>query len=212
MSVFELLSQTPRPFDCVVQVGAHAGQEVKPFRKAGLKRAIMIEPADEPYARLCAAIGDDERFIPVQAVCSSLDGEPCDFFVGTSTEASSTLKPKRVLSEYPEIGFEAPIRMTARTVDSIVAEVERARPDFSARQIDLLYIDTQGAELKVMMGATRVLQYAQSVWTEVSYDLYEGGASLEDLQGFLKAFGFRLHHIDVNDRGWGDALFAKPPR
>ncbi len=212
MSVFELLKETPRPLDCVVQIGAHAGQEVKPFRKWGVKRAIMIEPADGPYARLCAAIGEDARFIPVQAVCSSLDGEPCDFFVGTSSEASSTLKPKRVLSEYPEIRFGDPIRLTARTVDSIVAEIEQAHPDFSAREIDLLYIDTQGAELKVMMGAMRVLQFAQWVWTEVSYDLYDGGASLEDMQGFLRAFGFRLHHIEVNDRGWGDALFAKPPR
>ncbi len=209
MSVFDLLQEAGQPFDCVVQAGAHVGQEVEPFRTRGVKRAIMIEPNSGPYAQLCAAIGDAKDFTPVQAVCSSLDGEPCDFYVASFDQASSTLKPKRHLKAYPKISFEEPVRMTTRTLDSIVAEVERSRPDFSSRKIDLLYIDTQGAELKVLIGATRALQFARSIWTEVSYDLYEDGATLEQQQGFLSAFGFRLHYIRLKPKGWGDALFVK---
>ena len=209
MSVFDLLKDAGQRFDCVVQAGAHTGQEVEPFRTHGVKRAIMIEAADGPYAQLCAAIADAQDFTPIQAVCSSLDGEACDFYVASFDQASSTLRPKRHLQAYKHITFQEPVRMTTRTLDSIVAEVEQRRTDFSGREIDLLYLDTQGAELKVMMGATRALQFATSVWTEVSYDLYEGGATLEQQQSFLAAFGFRLHFIRVNPKGWGDALFCK---
>ncbi len=59
------------------------------------------------------------------------------------------------------------------------------------------------------MGAVRVLHFARSVWTEVSYDLYQGGATLEDMQDFLKPFGFRLNDVNLNVHAWGNALFLK---
>jgi len=211
MSIFKLLKAAGQPFETVVQIGAHTGEEVDPFREAGVKRAIMIEAADAPYAELCAAIGDAQDFIPVKAVCSSLEGEPCDFYVASFDQASSMLKPKRHLKIYKHITFEEPVRMTTRTVDSVVAEVERSHPGFSGRDVDLMYIDTQGAELKVLMGATRTLQFAKCIFTEVSYDLYEGGATLEEQQAFLAAFGFRLHYVGLKPKAWGDALFVKRP-
>ena len=210
MWMIDQLKGASRHFDYVVQVGAHVGEEVAPFRRAGVKQALMIEAAEGPYAQLCAAIGEGQDLIPFLGVCSSLDGEPCDFFVGSAAQASSMLKPKRHLQEYRRIRFEEPIRMTTRTVDSIVAEVERTHPGFDGRRTNLFCLDTQGAELKVMQGATRLLQFCQTICTEVSYDLYEGGASLQDLQGFLGAYGFRLHTNYTNAKGWGEAMFCKP--
>lgn len=210
MWMIKQLKIAGRPFDRVVQVGAHVGEEVAPFREAGVRQALMIEAAEGPYRELCAAIGDAQDFIPFLGLCSSRDGEASDFFVASRGQASSMFKPKRHLQEYPGISFEAPIRKTTRTVDSIVAEVEAAHPGFSGREIDLLCLDTQGAEVKVMMGATRLLHFCRTVCTEVSYDLYDGGASLQEMQGFLAAFGFGLHTMYTNAKGWGEAMFCRP--
>jgi hypothetical protein len=59
------------------------------------------------------------------------------------------------------------------------------------------------------MGAVRLLQEVRYVFSEVSYDLYEDGATLDDLQGFLRAFGFELHYLELGAHGWGDGLFVK---
>lgn len=209
MKLFETLKALSIPADCVVQIGAHEGQEVELFRRHGVSRAIMIEPIDEAFAKLQEAIGADERFTAIQALCSSLDGQEVTFYRGSKTQASSILPPARVLVEHPKISFAAPVPMTARTLDSLMRDAEVRLPGFSVRGIDLLFIDTQGADLKVLMGAGQVLHHVKGVWTEVSYDLYEGGASLEDMQGYLKPFGFRLNTVRINDHGWGDALFLK---
>lgn len=209
MKLFEILRTLSLPADCVVQVGAHQGQEVEVFRRHGVGRAIFIEPMDQAFHKLKKAIAADEGYSAIQAVCSSLEGEEVSFYRASQTAASSMLSPGRVLVEHPDITFEAPTTMTARTVDSLIAEAGSTLPGFSPRDIDVLFIDTQGAELKVLMGAGQVLHHATAIWTEVSYDLYEGGASLEDIQGFLKPFGFRLNDVSLNVHRWGDALFLK---
>ena len=209
MKLFDTLKALSRPAACVVQVGAHEGQEIELFRRHGVRRAILIEPMDDAFAKLGEAIGDDTRFTPVQALCSSLDGEKVSFFRASNTQASSMLAPERVLVEHPKIKFEAPVVMTARTLDSLVEELALKLDDFAVEDIDILYMDTQGAELKVLMGAGRVLHHAKAVWTEVSYDLYRGGATLEDMQGFLKPFGFQLNAVSLNAHAWGNALFLK---
>lgn len=212
VKVFEILKQLGRPFDHVLQVGAHAGEEIELFRRYDVKRAIMIEAAEEPYARLCANVGEDPRFVPVKALCASLDGVAQDFFVASASMASSMLAPERVLTEHPKIKFGEPVRMTGRTLDRIVEELEQTLPGFAAPDLDLIYMDTQGAELKVLMGANRVLHFVDSIWAEVSGDLYREGATLEGLQGFLRPYGFRLNNIYINTHGWGDALFVRDQR
>ncbi len=207
--MFQQLQALGRPFSGILQVGANTGQELEFFKHFGVNRAIMIEPQDGAFATLCENTGQDERFIPVQAVCSGREGELIDFHIASDPVASSMLAPKRVLSEHPRIRFEERVRMVSTTVDAVMAQLEQSRPDVRAEDFDVLLIDTQGSELKVMMGAVRMLQHVHSIWTEVSYDLYENGADLEDQQAFLRPFGFRLNYIKLNAHRWGDALFIK---
>ncbi len=208
--LFRRLQALDRPCRGILQVGANSGQELQHFRQFGVSRGVMIEPLDEAFKALCENIGEDERFIPIQAVCSAQDGEQVDFYVASNPEASSMLAPKRVLSAHPQVTFAERVGLVSTTVDAIVSKLEQSRPDIRAEDFDVLLLDTQGAELKVMMGAVRMLQHVQNVWTEVSYDLYENGADLEDQQAFLRPFGFRLSYVRLNIHGWGDALFVKP--
>ncbi len=170
----------------------------------------MVEPLDGPFAALSAAAATRPGFIPVQALCASREGVTFDFHVASNGgQSSSLLAPKRVLEEYPKVRFSETLTLTSTTADRVLEQAEAAHPQVSAAELDILYIDTQGAELRVMMGASRVLQHVRYIWTEVSYDLYEGGASLEEMQGFLQPFGFRLNNLYVNAHGWGDALFIR---
>ena len=194
----------------LIQIGANAGQEVPIFRAHGISPAVLIEPLEHAYAKLVAAVGQDDGFFPVRALCASLDGQEHTFHISDADgQASSFLAPQRVLTAHPDVSFPTAVSMTSRTVDSIIGDLAQAQPSLAVDRLDLLLLDTQGSELHVLMGATQALHRASAVWTEVSYDLYAGGATLEALQGLLAAFGYRLNNVSLNRHGWGNALFLK---
>lgn len=197
----------------VIHVGANTGQELDYYQATNIRRAVLIEPLDEPYRVLCQRIEEREltTYIPVQALCSEVDGAAYDFFVASNGgESSSFLRPARHLAEAPEVRFDAKVRLQSRTLDSIIAEVEAATPGFTLADLDALVLDAQGAELHVLKGANRVLQQVTYIRSEVSFGgLYEGDSPLEEIQGFLKCYGFRMFDLEMVRQGWGDACFFK---
>ena len=213
LPVFELLKDLQKPFSSLVLVGANRGKEISAFESYGIDWAIMIEPQAEPFGKLKRGAARIPRFIPVKALCSSVEGVEYDFYVADNKgQSSSLLKPTRHRVAYPGIGFPSQVKLTSTTVDAVVAQVVHRRPGLSFGVFDTLLIDVQGAELKVLLGSTRLLQHVSYVFTEVNYDLYEGGATLDDLQNFLRPFGFELTALNPNRYGWADGLFIKSPR
>ena len=207
--LFDILGDLGFPFAGVFQVGANIGQEVEVFRAYGVERAVMVEPLDAAFAELCGAIGGDGRYLPGQALCSDREGLELDFFEASNSQSSSMLAPTGHLQEYPKIRFAEPRKICSTTADAIVEGLAGAPGDFSFESFDVLFLDTQGSELQVMQGARRLLQHVRSIWTEVSCELYDGAAELEDIQAWLRPFGFRLNTLKMNTHGWGDALFVK---
>lgn len=208
--MFKHLNRLRLPYTNIVQVGANSGQEVDAFQHYRLEWAVMIEPLSAPFRKLGNKVADLPNYIPVQALCSSMEGIEYDFHVASNKgQSSSLLEPARHLATYPQIEFPNSVKLVSTTVDAVMNRVLQDHPGLSLAQFDCMMIDVQGAELKVLMGATALLQHTRYIWTEVSYDLYEGGATLEQLQAFLQAFGFRLHCLELNRQAWGDALFVK---
>ena len=194
----------------VLQVGASSGQEIGYFLNHGISHAALVEPLDGPFAVLrerCAGLGG---FLPVQALCGSRDGEVVEFHVATNNgESSSLLKPLRHLTDYPFVGFPGTVGIQTFTLDRILAAIANQRPDI-AQAIKLLFMDVQGAEMKVLHGANAVLHQVDYIYTEVGVGgSYEGDAPLEELIAFLKTYDFRIHELEMNREGWGNAMFIK---
>ena len=112
-----------------------------------------------------------------------------------------------------DLGVRERIEVPVRTLDGVLAE------DPSVEPIDLLKIDVQGNELKVLRGAEQSLQRTRLIWIEVSFrPLYEGSAVFSEVYDFLYAHGFYLGAIQEGLRGDGrellqaDALFLSLDR
>jgi hypothetical protein len=88
------------------------------------------------------------------------------------------------------------------TLDSIV----RGRSDYN-----LLRVDTQGYELEVLRGATDTLFRLGRVEVEIhDPDVYDGAATLEQVDRLLAAAGFT--RVDWDTEGsddLGDAVYAR---
>ena len=150
----QLIQELGKSCKGVVHVGANEGQEFESYRSAQLECVVYIEPVPEICERLRARIASDPRHVAVQALCSNLEGETVQFNVASNGGLSSSILPlARHASEHPEVTYTLQILLKTTTLDRVIFETAAIDP----RKIDCLVLDVQGAEMKVIEGATRTL-------------------------------------------------------
>ncbi len=195
------LGFTPRS---LIHIGASTGQEVAAYRAGGITSAILVEALPAPFAALTGAVRGMPGYVAVQALCAEADGVEQVFHIADNRgESSSLLPPGWHLTEHPEVRFTDSIRLKATTIDAIIAAQGGNVPD-------LLVLDVQGAERRVLEGAAKTLPAFRFLWVEVNYGgLYAGDTPLEALLDGLRAQGFRLAGLKMTHHGWGDALLVR---
>lgn len=191
----------------VIHVGAHEGQERDVYRDYGAERAIFVEPIPAVFERLNKNISSFPGFEAVQAVCSDREGDLVKFNIASNEESSSLLALGQHTEFYPEIGYSDSLSLNTRTVDGLIEEF------FPNDDFNVLVIDTQGAELKVLQGATELLGKLDAIYTEVNeIPLYQGSCTLSDLIDFLRPLGYGLKWLNINPTMFGDGLFVRNNR
>lgn len=201
------LSAVPRVRG-VVHVGANVGQEVAFYAMLKDVPAMLIEPLPRliPMIEAEVAANPQGDFTIVQACCSDVDGQEVDFHVSPDPigQASSILAPGKVIEQFPWMAKTETVKMQTVTLDTLLA---RDHPDFP---VNMLAIDTQGADLKVLRGAERTLERCDGVYVEVSDEaFYQGGCTFKEIIDFLDPRGFGLYRAIVTPAGWGNAFFKR---
>lgn len=77
--------------------------------------------------------------------------------------------------------------------------------------IDLLWIDVQGGEKLVLLGATQVLKTVKAVYIEVTDkpDFYEGSATFKEISEIMEQAGLRLALLGMDFNLTGNALYVR---
>jgi len=107
-----------------------------------------------------------------------------------------------------------------KTVDVKAIKLDSFCSEYGIKHIDLLKIDTEGAELLVLKGALRLLRESRIglIYCEVSYYPYrEGMCEPWEVCSFLNEHGWGLHSLwGKTNPGYrllgGDAIFMKRDR
>lgn len=190
----------------IIQVGAHNGREVVKAARSGVTRAVFIDPLDETFGLLSERASKFDGFVAIQALVGDEDGKAVTFNVASNTgESSSFLDPSGHAEIKPNITFDEKREMHLRTLDKLLPEHGLAPEDY-----DMMFIDTQGAEKHVLLGALGIMKSIDFIWMEVSIGgIYEGDMSLARFVVFLETLGFELAFCELKRFGWGDALFAR---
>lgn len=194
------------PVESVLHVGANEGQERFDYQQAGASPCLYVEPVDSAFAALERHLADLPGHVAIRAVCSGVEGERVLFNVASNGGQSSSILPLGAHAEHhPSVVYTATQAMVTTTVDRLVAL-------HSPRRVpNLLVVDAQGADLRVLHGATRSLPHIEGVFVEVSEEpLYAGGCTLEDVTGFLRGFGFRQRWMSLDGNGHGNAFYGRP--
>lgn len=194
MDVLEFIRQNLRPNPVIVEVGMHHGEDTLKFREIFPESFII---GFEPDPRCIDEINRLKltNFIMIRAAVSSVNGRSY-FYQSDSSDgwdgSGSIKKPKEHLNRFPHIYFTKGIPVTTLSLDYALNEYLNPpfedKPFFSSKEtIDLLWVDVQGAERDVFIGAKNTLKRTKYLHFEVYNDveMYEGQPTLRELMDEL---------------------------
>jgi FkbM family methyltransferase len=185
----------------IFDVGANVGQTAKTYRKLFPQADIYsFEPFPLTYYEMTNAV-KGPKFYPVNVALSDTIGE-ATLNIGGISQTNSMLHRATE---------------TGRSVQIQTDTIDRFCTHRSISTLDILKIDVEGAEEKVLKGAEGMFGRGAvgAVFTEVYFDpVYEGMPLMWDLHAQLQSYGFRLHglySLSSSDNGrlnFGNALYT----
>ncbi len=187
----QLFAESLGEGDTAIDIGAHAGQyalimaarcgrsghvaafEPDPHARLKLERNIALNPAVKPPVVEALAVSDS----PGEAVLYSLGGNSQSSLARTGIGESVA-------------GRAETITVPLVTLDGYIADRGLAPPRW-------VKIDTEGAEIRILKGARRLLAGPSAVLCELHpYAWAEFGDSFDALQSVVGASGRRIRLID----------------
>lgn len=212
ISLFETIKSVGLPApQGILQVGASYGQEMQSFLEHGVRYGVFIEPLPEPFAHLSNVCRQIPGYVAVQSLCTDESGKEYTFYVASNGGMSSSiLKPANHLKVFDFVQFPDTVQLTSNTLDDVVAFLTQNGHGEVVSHLDTLYMDTQGSELRIMMGANKTLKQINYIFTEVMRgELYEKQAPFPTVCAWLDAVGFTLNNVFFGPGHSGDAMFVR---
>ncbi len=178
----------------IVEVGARDGGETKVFSKMFPASMIYSYECNPETVGLCEEACKPLPNVIFRPVGASFMNTSLPFHILEGDNGSSS-----VLKHLTEGSRQR----------EVMVEMVRLRTDLP-RQPDVLWLDTQGSEIDVMLGLGTMLSGVNMIHTEVYFKpAYDGQPSYEDIKNFLNTRGFYVHHFTSYTPSFGDAIFTK---
>lgn len=204
----EIIGRGKEEIRNIIIVGAYLGYEIDRLVLNYPNAEIYaFEPNPKYFKKLQEKYSQNPKIHCYQYAVAENEGW-LDFYE-TNLEGSGSILP---INSKSDVVKDYGIRQTEKfTVKSISLD---NFAQIQGKEIDLIWIDVQGAELNVLKGAKNLLHFAKAVFSEiwVTKTLYENQCRLIDLERFLLDFGFILHSIGLDHpigNGSGNAIFVK---
>jgi FkbM family methyltransferase len=204
----------PHEARCIFDVGAHVGQTAARLAdEFPAAQIFSFEPDPRSFPALKEFAARCPRVRPIQAALGDADAQ-ATFFVNRFSQTSSLLRTAAGADQY----LVARGGMDSERTETVpVMTLDRFCSEQRIDRIDLLKLDTQGYELRVLDGAQALLRQraVPLIYLEVNFvHLYEGQPLFPDVYRYLYDRGYRLvwlyernfhtHYYTVS----GNALFV----
>jgi FkbM family methyltransferase len=191
----------------VVTVGAHLGDEVKRMlRRYPMLRFHLYEASPRYSVRLKQRFSSEARVTVHECAVSDVEGSLT--FHETNLSGSGSLLQANDLARQC-YGMQ---NSESFVVKAVRLDQHATEQGYSKQAIDCLWIDVQGAERAVLLGASRILNQVKSVFVEVAMldTLYNQGTRFNDIAELLQTSGFILLGLGVDPtNGTGNAIFVR---
>ena len=188
----------------VIHIGAHFGQEAKDYVDNGITEMVFFEPLSENLEVLeynLSYVANDANIMIYPVALGNEEKEVEMYVSNRDRMCSSVLKPKVVLEQYPDITFDERETVEMMRLDDTDLEFDK---------FNFLNIDVQGYELEVLKGGAKTLEGIDYIYTEINRaEVYENTPHVDELDSYLKPYGFIRVESDWTGDTWGDGLYIK---
>lgn len=195
----------------ICHIGAHIGNEVEFYVNAGIKKIIWVEANYKILNKLIkkTSVYDVENiYLPL--TLSDIDNEILTFNI-TNNEESSSFMDIGKLHEitYPEIKVIDQVKVVSKRFDAYVNN----QNDFKWDEIEMLVVDCQGADLKVLKGFGDLLKSdnLKVIKCEINFgEMYLNNPTEEEIDDYLSKYGFiKSYWFKVYNGTWGNNYWIK---
>ena len=197
----------------IFDVGAYVGEIAAKYKQIFPKSTIhCFEPFPDSFQKLNQLCRDAS--IKTHQIAFSDKEEKTTFHTNVDLSCNSLLPPTE--GEFKCYSAKSikdgEIQVETNTIDNFCAEA-------GISGIDILKMDVEGAEIKVLKGASKMLsnQAIKLIYSEVMFiPHYTDGCLFHELTAFLNKHGytlFNLYHLKSARNGqlrWGNAIFLSP--
>ena len=211
MKFIEMMSKLLSDVNVVLDIGSRWGQDSLILKN--------LFPAAKIYAFECTPFSiehwkenvDDEDIILVEKAACDFTGET-KFYVNNADKtitphphgnqgANSLFKANHT---YPyETYIQDEIVVPCTTISDWAAEN-------NIKKIDVVWMDIQGAELEALKGMGSLIKTIRDIHLEVEFrPVYLGQPLFDEIDEFLKEFGFKFVCFEYKCSWFGDANYTK---
>ena len=189
----------------VIHIGAHGAEELEKYISNDISSIIWVEAnytlAGNLLNRTFPHLGSSVHFFAAHEI----DGATVELNLSNNGESSSILQLGTHKTQHPHIHYVGKLSVPAWTIDTFMEN-----KGFDKQKFNFANIDVQGAELLVLRGMKKQLNHLKYLYLEVNKDLlYENCALIQEIDEYLKDFGFTRTLTEMTEYGWGDAFYVK---
>lgn len=170
----------------VIHIGASDGQEREFYDKHGLN-VVWIEPIPRVFANLQKNLKKYPQQKGYQYLITDQDGVEYSFGVSNNNgESSSIFELKLHKKLHRNVRYTHYIQLKSTTLQTFVE-----KENIDINQHNALIMDTQGSELLVIKGASKILDQFKYIKAEAwGMEAYEGCCLADDLVREITSYGF----------------------
>lgn len=162
----------------ILHIGAHIGQERNTYN--ALKKPVLwIEAIPEIFTILASNISGLYEQVALCVLLGDIEESPTKFHLASNQLASSSLFEFGSQKGFKSLNMTGEIDLEMRRLDHVCSKND-------LRRYNHWVIDVQGAEMKVLQGAGKLIEQCESLLIEVSTrEVYASGTTWPDLRSYL---------------------------
>ena len=179
----------------IFDVGAYIGNTVEQFKSSFPESWIhAFEPFDESFAIMKNRLQKTDRVLLNNIAVGDSFAESDSFFVTENEGSSSLLRPLKSANRFWK---GTPLLMQEK-VKVKVSTIDKYCEERNINKIDILKVDVQGSEIKVLNGASRMLgeKNIKLIFTEISIaPNYKDQSEIDEVISLLRSHGYRIFNF-----------------
>ena len=179
----------------VFDVGAYIGDTIEQFKSSFPESYIhAFEPFDESFSVLKNRFQKTDKLFLNNIAVANRSSSNANMYITQNKGSSSLLKPTKDANEFWEgnpLSTQKEVKVETTTIDSYCQK-------HNIETIDILKIDVQGSELKVLQGADRMLKdrRVKLIFTEISIaPNYKGQSEIDEIIKFLRENKYKIFNF-----------------